>query len=201
MFEYIKGILQYKSSDYCVIDVGGVGFKINVSLNTSARIGEIGQSVMLYTYMSVREDDISLFGFASREELSMYLMVISVSGVGPKVGIAIVATLDPSSFSLAVATGDYKKISQTKGVGPKLAQRIVLELKDKVTKELSSQKELESSISDNGHAVSDDAGRDAISALMVLGYTSAEATKAVKKVYKEGMTLEEIVKSALKHTF
>ena len=131
----------------------------------------------------------------------MYLMVISVSGVGPKVGIAIVATLDPSSFSLAVATGDYKKISQTKGVGPKLAQRIVLELKDKVAKELNSQNVEEQAANDLQAVSGMSASHEAISALMVLGYSSAEASKAVNKVYKEGMTLEEIVKSALKHAF
>ena len=201
MFEYIKGVLQYKSAAYCVIDVGGVGFKVYVSLNTMSRIGNVGETVTLYTYMSVREDDISLFGFASREELSMYLMVISVSGVGPKVGIAIVATLDPSSFSLAVATGDYKKISQTKGVGPKLAQRIVLELKDKVAKELNSQNVEEQAANDLQAVSGMSVSHEAISALMVLGYSSAEASKAVNKVYKEGMTLEEIVKSALKHAF
>ncbi len=202
MFEYIKGKLQYKSAEYCVIDVGGVGFRINISLNTATRLGDVGTEAMLYTYMNVKEDDISLFGFATREELSMYLMLISVSGVGPKVGIAIVATLDSSSFSLAVATGDYKKISQTKGVGPKLAQRIVLELKDKVTKELNSQKAMDAACADEELAVTTGyICRDAISALMVLGYSSTEATKAVKRVQKEGMTLEEIVKEALKRSF
>ena len=202
MFEYVKGTLQYKSSEYCVIDVGGVGFKINISLSTACRLGDIGSQAMLYTYMSVKEDDISLFGFASREELSMYLMVISVSGVGPKVGIAIVATLDPSAFSLAVATGDYKKISQTKGVGPKLAQRIVLELKDKVTKELkSSDTDVLTAEDVASSTVVGNIGSDAVSALMVLGYSSSEATKIVRRVYEDGMTLEETVKKALKSAF
>ena len=202
MFEYIKGILQYKSSEYCVIDVGGVGFKINISLSTASKLGDLGSQAMLYTYMSVKEDDISLFGFSSREELSMYLMVISVSGVGPKVGISIVATLEPSAFSLAVATGDYKKISQTKGVGPKLAQRIVLELKDKVTKELKSAdaKALAAEDSEIATATGYISG-DAISALMVLGYSSSDATKIVRRVYEDGMTLEETVKKALKSAF
>ncbi|MBE7066192.1 MAG: Holliday junction branch migration protein RuvA [Ruminococcaceae bacterium] len=202
MFEYIKGILQYKSSEYCVIDVGGVGFKINISLSTAGKLGDVGKQAMLYTYMSVKEDDISLFGFSTREELSMYLMVISVSGVGPKVGISIVATLDPSTFSLAVATGDYKKISQTKGVGPKLAQRIVLELKDKVTKEMKSNdaKVLASEDSEIATATGY-ISSDAISALMVLGYSSTEAAKIVRRVYEDGMTLEETVKKALKSAF
>lgn len=200
MFEYIKGTLQYKTSDYCVIDVGGVGFKINISLSTASRLGEIGSTAMLYTYMSVKEDDISLFGFFSREELSMYLMLISVSGVGPKVGISIVATLDASSFSLAVATGDYKKISQTKGVGPKLAQRIVLELKDKVIKEMKSDEAKIAAAEDPQLAVASGyVNSDAVSALMVLGYSSSDAAKIVRHVYVDGMTLEETVKKALKY--
>ena len=157
---------------------------------------------MLYTYMSVKEDDISLFGFSTREELSMYLMVISVSCVGPKVGISIVATLDPSTFSLAVATGDYKKISQTKGVGPKLAQRIVLELKDKVTKEMKSNDAKVLAGEDSEIATATGyISSDAISALMVLGYSSTEAAKIVRRVYEDGMTLEETVKKALKSAF
>ena len=134
MFEYIRGVLQYKGTDYCVVDVNGVGFKIFTSHITASGIGQAGETVTLFTYMNVKEDDISLFGFASREELSVFNMLISVSGVGPKMGIAVLAAMSPSEFSLAVATGDYKAISKSKGIGPKLAQRIVLELKDKINK-------------------------------------------------------------------
>ena len=114
MFEYIKGILKYVGADFCVIDVNGVGFKIYTSHITAARIGNSGDTVTLYTHMNVKEDEISLFGFSSREELSVFNMLIGVSGVGPKVGVAILTTMSPSEFSLAVATGDFKAISKSK---------------------------------------------------------------------------------------
>lgn len=199
MFEYIKGILQYKGTDFCVIDVNGVGFKIFTSHITAAGIGESGQTVTLYTYMNVKEDEISLFGFASREELSVFNMLISVSGVGPKMGLAVLAAMSPSEFSLAVATGDFKAISKSKGVGPKLAQRIVLELKDKISKDIKVQEQTAEETFEpvpTGYI-----SNDAISALMVLGYTSKEAAKLVAKVYEEGMTLEETVRKALKQAF
>ena len=199
MFEYIRGILQYKGTDYCVIDVNGVGFKIFTSHITASNIGQSGDTVTLYTYMNVKEDDISLFGFASREELSVFNMLISVSGVGPKMGIAVLAATSPSEFSLAVATGDYKAISKSKGIGPKLAQRIVLELKDKINKDIKSQEQAPEETFEpvpTGYI-----SNDAISALMVLGYSSKEASKLVAKVYKDGMTLEETVRQALKQAF
>lgn len=181
MFEYIKGILQYKGTDFCVIDVGGVGFKIYTSYTTAANIGESGQAVTLYTYMNVKEDEISLFGFASKEELSVFTMLIGVSGVGPKVGVAVLASMSPSEFSLAVATGDFKAISKSKGVGPKLAQRIVLELKDKIRKDLKSadpEKDEDFEPVPAGYI-----SNDAVFALMVLGYTSKDAARLIAKVY------------------
>lgn len=199
MFEYIRGILQYKGTDFCVIDVNGVGFKIYTSHITATGIGDSGSTVTLYTYMNVKEDEISLFGFASREELSVFNMLISVSGVGPKMGIAVLAAMSPSEFSLAVATGDFKAISKSKGVGPKLAQRIVLELKDKISKDIKSQEQAKEDILEpvpTGYI-----SNDAVSALMVLGYSSKEAAKLVSKVYKDGMTLEETVRQALKQAF
>ena len=199
MFEYIRGILQYKGTDYCVIDVNGVGFKIFTSHITASNIGQSGDTVTLYTYMNVKEDDISLFGFASKEELSVFNMLISVSGVGPKMGIAVLAAMSPSDFSLAVASGDFKAISKSKGIGPKLAQRIVLELKDKISKDIKAQEMVTEETFEpvpTGYI-----SNDAISALMVLGYSSKEASKLVAKVYKEGMTLEETVRQALKQAF
>jgi Holliday junction DNA helicase RuvA len=199
MFEYIRGVLQYKGTDYCVVDVNGVGFKIFTSHITASGIGQAGETVTLFTYMNVKEDDISLFGFASREELSVFNMLISVSGVGPKMGIAVLAAMSPSEFSLAVATGDYKAISKSKGIGPKLAQRIVLELKDKINKDIKSQEQAPEETFEpvpTGYI-----SNDAISALMVLGYSSKEASKLVAKVYKDGMTLEETVRQALKQAF
>lgn len=196
MFEYIKGILQYKGAGFCVIDVGGIGFQIYTSHTTAANIGRAGESVTLYTFLNVKEDALSLFGFATREELSVFTMLLGVSGVGPKVGVAVLASMSPSEFSLAVATGDFKAISRSKGVGPKLAQRIVLELKDKISKDLqSADAEQEEAIepAPAGYIAS-----DAISALMVLGYSSKDAARIITGVYQEGLTLEETVRRALR---
>ena len=191
MFEYIKGTLQYKGTDFCVIDVGGIGFKIYTSYMTAANIGQSGQTVTLYTYMNVKEDEISLFGFASKEELSVFTMLISVSGVGPKVGVAVLASMAPSEFSLAVATGDFKAISKSKGVGPKLAQRISKDIKS-----AGMEKEEDFEPVPAGYI-----SNDAVSALMVLGYSSKEAARLTAKVYKDGMTLEETVRQALRQGF
>ncbi len=199
MFEYLTGILKYRTDTYCVLEVSGVGFRIYTSSLAAMAVGDVGDTVTFYTYMSVKEDDISLFGFASREELASFEILISVSGVGPKVALAVLTAMTPSDFSLAVATGDYKAISKSKGVGPKLAQRIILELKDKIAKDL---KETDSGFGGGAAVAAIPAGyvsEDAIEALMVLGYSSKEASEAVRRVYQEGMPLEMIVHLALKN--
>ena len=197
MFEYLSGILKYRTEAYCVLDVGGVGFRIYTSSQASMAVGSVGQQVTFYTYMSVKEDDISLFGFASREELASFEMLISVSGVGPKVALCVLNALSPSEFSLAVATGDYKAISRSKGVGPKLAQRIILELKDKIAKDL--QNDVAAAGVAPGPVPAGYVSEDAVAALMVLGYSSKEASDSVRKVYQDGMKVEDIVRLALKN--
>lgn len=197
MFEYLSGILKYRTEAYCVLDVGGVGFRIYTSSQASMAVGSVGQQVTFYTYMSVKEDDISLFGFASREELASFEMLISVSGVGPKVALCVLNALSPSEFSLAVATGDYKAISRSKGVGPKLAQRIILELKDKIAKDL--QNDVAAAGAVPGPVPAGYVSEDAVAALMVLGYSSKEASDSVRKVYQDGMKVEDIVRLALKN--
>ena len=197
MFEYLTGVLKYRTETYCVLDVSGVGFRIYTSSQAAMTVGNVGQQVTFYIYMSVKEDDISLFGFASREELASFEMLISVSGVGPKVALCVLNALSPSEFSLAVATGDYKAISRSKGVGPKLAQRIILELKDKIAKDL--QGDAGTSGVAPGPIPAGYISEDAVAALMVLGYSSKEASEAVRKVYQDGMQVEEVVRLALKN--
>ncbi len=197
MFEFIKGELYSKSADSVVINVGGVGFKIYTSYQTINALGEVKKQVTVYTHLNVREDEITLFGFATNEELAVFHMLLSVSGVGPKVALSVLSTLTPSAFSMAVATGDFKVISKSKGIGPKIAQRIVLELKDKIKKNMNiTDTEVSDDVS--GLNVQNDVDRDAVSALMVLGYTVKEASEAVRKAYSDGMTLEETVKQALR---
>lgn len=199
MFEYLTGILKYRTQEYCVLDVNGVGFRIYTSSLAAMAVGNVGEQVTFYTYMSVKEDDISLFGFASREELASFEILISVSGVGPKVALAVLTAMSPSDFSLAVARGDYKAISKSKGVGPKLAQRIILELKDKIAKDLKDSGGFAETSGTLSPVPAGYISEDAISALMVLGYSSKEATDSVRKVYQEGMSLEETVRLALKN--
>ncbi|MBQ8828310.1 MAG: Holliday junction branch migration protein RuvA [Clostridia bacterium] len=192
----MSGIIQIKGIDYCVVDVNGVGFRVNTSINTIANL-EQGQRATVYTYLNVKEDELSLYGFASYEELNTFLMMISVSGVGPKMALAILSSMSPSDFCISVSSGNHKALCKTKGVGPKLAQRIVLELKDKVKKEIAFNPSEKGDIIDE---LSSDVLSEAAEALMVLGYSSQQANAAVKKVYKEGMLLEDMVKAALKNS-
>ena len=194
MFDFIRGTLEEKGTDYAVVCVGGIGFHLNISLQTAGALST-GSEVKVYTYMCVREDDISLYGFATAEEKSVFMMLISVSGVGPKVALAILSGITPGAFGTAVVRGDYKQLNKIKGVGSKTAQRIVLELKDKIGKEMKLSEEEEFDLpSVPGDA---DTDNEAVEALMVLGYTAKEASSAVRKVYREGMTIDETIKAAL----
>ena len=192
MYAYIKGNLAYTSRNFAVIDVNGVGYKIYISEYTLSKLPSPGGELTLYTYMNVREDALELFGFLTREELDTYELLISVSGVGPKVGLAILSTLTPEKFSYSVVSGNVKEITKTPGVGPKLAQRIILELKDKI--------KTESAIGGTSEEIPDIADNSALSeaaeALTVLGYTPAEAKGAVAGL---SGTVEEIIAQALKN--
>ena len=191
MYAYIKGKLDYASGSTAVVEAGGVGYRINTSLTTLSKLPEPGNEVKLYTYLNVREDAMELYGFYTPEELSMYEMVISVSGVGPKVGLAILSTVDPAKFALAVMTSDVKAITKVPGVGPKLAQRIILELKDKLKKEKADFAGEQEPVPMEGSVTA-----DAVEALTVLGYTPAEASQAVAGL---SGTLEEMISAALKN--
>src|SRR5574344_1534684 len=135
MFAYIKGNLEIKTTGYVVIDVAGIGYKIFMSQTAIDNIGEIGEIVKVHTYLKVREDDMSLYGFNTNEELRMFELLLSVSGIGAKSAITILSNITPSSFALAVITNDVAKIKTLPGIGPKTAQRIILELKDKIKTE------------------------------------------------------------------
>lgn len=202
MFYYISGILAHCTPQTAVIDVCGVGYKLTVSQTTFEALprsinGE-DVKVKLYTYMSVREDGIELFGFHSEAELSSFKMLLSVSGVGPKAAISILSLLTPEKFALAVCTDDKKTISKASGIGPKTAARIILELKDKLLKTSDIDTRLANGISDN-KAGTTASGKlsEAVDALMVLGYTRAEAQNALSGINTE-LDLESIIKLSLK---
>lgn len=190
MFYYVKGELVMTDPQSAVVDCGGVGYKLTVSMNTLSRLTELGKKVCLYTHFSVREDAVELFGFYDTEELYAFRLLISVSGVGPKAAIAILSLLSPEKFAVAVSTGDTKTLSKASGVGAKTAARIVLELKDKVSA---------TAVTDDREAVVETARGgiidDAIEALMVLGYQRQTAQKALAGC--KGETLEELMRAAL----
>lgn len=200
MFYYIRGELVLAEPGTAVIDCGGVGYKLSVSDNTLGKISNADKKdVMLYTHMYIREDALDLIGFATREELSAFKMLISVSGVGPKAAMSILSLLSVEKFALAVSTQDAKAIAKAQGIGPKTAARIVLELKEKVAKEFatvpSGGEAQELFAEETGTAGGNLA--EAEKALMVLGYTKAEAQTALKGVPPTA-TLEEMVSAALR---
>ena len=134
MYAYIRGKLEYKSNDSVVIEASGVGYAITVPLSTIENIGSVGEEVKVYTSLHVREDVMALYGFGTREELNMFELLKTVSGIGPKVAISVLSSISPSKFALAVITDDIKTLTQVQGIGKKTAQRIILELKDKIKK-------------------------------------------------------------------
>lgn len=194
MYAYIKGVLEFKGNDFVIIDVNGVGYKIFTPLTTIEKLGEMKSNVTVYTHLHVREDEMSLYGFYSQEELRMFELLISVSGIGAKSANTILANITPSKFALAVITDDIKSLTKLPGIGTKSAQRMILELKDK----LKSEEALANDDSEIKSVVSSDNNlQEAISALQVLGYPVKEASKAVASVSSEGMNVEEIIKKAL----
>jgi len=190
MYYYIKGTLIKKTENFVVVDCGGVGYMINTSLTSIGALGATGSEVTVYTYLVVREDAMELCGFASIEEKEMFLKLISVSGVGPKAAMSILSIGTPSQIAAAIITNDAKTITKAQGVGPKVAQRVILELKDKI-----DNSELD--ISPDVVPVQEDGTRtEAINALIVLGYSPEMAAKAVAKT-EQGLSVEEIIKKAL----
>lgn len=195
MLAYIKGKLEMKMSDYIVIDVNGLGYKVFMSAKGIDSLGQLGSDVKVHTHYRVREDDISIFGFNTIEELKLFELLLSVSGVGAKTALTMLAVIEPSQFALAVISEDVTKLTTIPGIGPKSAKRIILELKDKLKKE-EAIKELE--CRDVQEAVENDNKlNEAISALQVLGYNKKEVEKAICKLNKEELTVEEIIKKGL----
>mgnify|MGYP005833782163 CR=1 FL=1 len=194
MISYIKGNLESKNVDSVVLDVGGIGYKIYMSATSINKIGEVGNVVKIHTYMRVREDDISLFGFCTNEELRMFEQLIGVSGVGAKSALTILANISPSSFALAIISGDINSLKRLPGIGAKSAQRMILELKDK----LKTQEAVETEYVPVKNVVKNDKAKDAIEALQVLGYARRDIEQAISKIDTNELTVEEIIKQGLK---
>ena len=196
MISYIKGKLEIKSKDYIIVDVGGIGYKIFMS-ETAINELEKGTEVKVFTYMRVREDDISLYGFLNNEELVTFELLISVGGVGAKSAITILSNITPSKFALAVITNDVNTLKKLPGIGAKTAARIILELKDKMKTEQSIEENKNEEIKEA--IVLDNKANDAVEALCVLGYTRKDVEKVLSNIDTNKLTVEEIIKQGLKY--
>lgn len=203
MFYYLRGTLAHVESGLAVLDVGGVGYSLTISGTTQsalpARSFSDAPEVKLYTYLAVREDGVELFGFATEHEKETFLMLIGVSGVGPKAALSILSAMTPEKFALAVCSEDRKSISSANGIGPKTAARIVLELKDKLLKESGGSF---SALPDSGAIPEAPIARgkltEALDALMVLGYNRSDAMNILKGLDSDKMSVEELIRAALK---
>ena len=207
MLAYIKGTLEMKMTGYIVIDVGGLGYKVFMSESAIDKLGNIGENVKVHTYYKVREDDISIFGFNSLEELRMFELLISVSGIGAKTAIAMLDVCEPTEFALAIISEDVKTLTQIPGIGPKSAKRIILELKDKIKMEQQveaikkqvgnkttneEKTKMQELLENQGKA------KEAIEALQVLGYNKKEIEKSFEKLEVNELTTEELIKKGLR---
>lgn len=201
MYSYIKGELTEINYDHIVIETGGIGYMIFVPLAAMTDLPPIGETVKIHTFLYIREDAMILYGFLSRDDLEMFKQLITVSGIGPKGGLAILSTISSDDLRFAILSGDSKTIAKAPGVGAKTAQRVILDLKDKISLEDAVEKKLEES-GENSISAGSAIGamkNDAVLALSALGYSSAESMKAVSKVsITEEMDVEDVLRAALK---
>lgn len=202
MFYYIEGKLTLLDLSFAVIDVNGVGYRLTITQTTHAALSAYvnsDASTRLYTYMAVREDDIELFGFARENELNMFKLLTTVSGVGPKAAIAILSVFSPERLAIAVCNEDTKAISKANGIGAKTAARIVLELKDKISKTISTSSDTSSDYVDTNIDNSENSAlSDAQSALLVLGYSKSEILAAIRQIDITAKSTNDIIRLALK---
>ena len=199
MYAYIKGELAEINTDHIVIEAGGIGYQVFVSLQTFDYLPSVGENLKIYTYLYLREDAMILYGFLTKDDLELFKLLISVSGIGPKGGLAILSTLEADDLRFAILSGDAKAISKAPGVGGKTAQRVILELKDKLSLEDAFEAKTEH-VQKNVAAAGGSVKNDAVMALTALGYSSTESLKAVSAVeITEDMDVEEVLKAALKH--
>jgi Holliday junction DNA helicase RuvA len=184
MISFLRGTILQRAPDSIILEVNNVGYRVRVPTSTLASLGDLGRSAELYTHMHVREDDISLFGFATQDELGLFEMLLSVSGIGPKVALGILSSAPPNEIRAAIAEGNLEILGSIKGIGKKTAQRLVLELKGKVEigEEISELSPLDGEVA---------------ATLINLGYSAAEARRAAASV--QGVTLEDKLRAALQY--
>lgn len=200
MISYIRGPLIEKREDRIIVEAGCMGYDIFVPLSFLDRLGPVGSEVMVYTYLHVREDAISLYGFRNSQDREMFCQLLGVSGIGPKGALGVLSAISPDDLRLAIISGDAKAIARAPGIGSKTAQRVILDLKDKISMEdILPQPENEPESPD--HIVqAGQAGKEAVEALVALGYSNMEAAKAVRQVtITESMTPEDVLKASLRY--
>lgn len=200
MISYVRGTLAEVEEDKVIVDVGGVGYGVYMSGQAMGRLPSIGSEVKLHTYLNVKEDAMQLYGFLTRDDLSVFKLLIGVNGIGPKGGLGVLSALSPDDLRFAVLANDVKAICAAPGIGKKTAEKLILELRDKLTLEdalqhIASDSDVTAGMEGNGQIQS-----EAVQALVALGYGSTESLKAVKKVEAdENMEVEEVLKLALKY--
>ena len=193
MYLYIKGSLEVKTKGYIVVECNGIGYKIFMSDKSLNEIGNIGDTVKVYTHYHVREDEISLYGFKTDEELRMFELLLSVSGIGARSAITMLSNIEPSEFAFAVISDDVDRMTKIPGIGKKTAQRLILELKDKLKSE-----EIERNKEEIEKEIKEVEGlNEAVSALQVLGYSRREIDSAFEKADLSGLSTEDIIKKGL----
>ena len=202
MIAFVKGFIEDISEENVVIDTGNIGYNLKISTGTAARLPGIGAEVKLYTYTCVREDSFSLFGFLSRDDLEIFKKLITVNGIGPKGGLAILSVMTADSLRFAIRSGDAVSIAKAPGIGKKTAERVILDLKDNISLEDTLvHREMQAELHPFGQAQSH-AQNEAVEALVALGYSGQDALQAVKGVMiTEDMDVETILKLALKNMF
>lgn len=200
MYAYIKGELAEINIDHIVIETGGIGYQIFIPGQIFEYLPALGQELKVYTYLYLREDAMILYGFLTKDDLELFKLLISVSGIGPKGGLAILSTLDADDLRFAVLSGDAKAIAKAPGVGGKTAQRVILELKDKMSLEDAFEKKTQHVQETSNAPAAGSVKNDAVLALTALGYSSTESLKAVSRVeITDSMDVEDVLKAALKH--
>ena len=200
MISYIKGELISIEEDKVIVDVGGIGYGIYMPAQSMNYLPSSGEEIKLHTYMNVREDAMQLYGFLTRDDLNVFKLVIGVSGIGPKGGLSILSQMSPDDLRFAVMAGDSKTIAKAQGIGKKTAEKLIIELKDKLNIEDVLDKSDEREFITSNVNASNEIQAEAIQALVALGYGSSESAKAVKKVSLDNdTTVEDLLKSALKN--
>lgn len=191
MYKYIKGNIDEIGEDYVVVENNGIGYFIYTSKNSIFTIKSDVRNIKLFTYLNVREDEMSLYGFSTIEELEMFKLLLVVTGIGPKVALGVLSTLTPSKIKMAIINNDVNTLATAPGIGKKTGKRIILELKEKIDDNII--------VEDTIHGIDNDNIEEVYQALISLGYTRNEINNTLSKVDKKGLNTEEILKMALKH--